>query len=80
MFLVSKRYLVLFHFVAFGTNLSVLVMIYSNSILTEMANTGTIEISPREGSYIIAIVQLFGALVAPIPLVRYGRKQLLLWG
>ena len=55
-------------------------MIYSNTIFAKMAETGAIGFTAKQGSYIVGSFSFLGSLLAPIPLMMFGRKTLLLWG
>jgi hypothetical protein len=55
-------------------------MIYSNTIFANMAESGAISITAKQGSYIVGCVNWFGAIVSPLPLIYFGRKTLLFWG
>ena len=56
------------------------IMIYSNTIFAQMAKKGAISITAKQGSYIVGCVNWVGAIISPIPLAYFGRKQLLFWG
>jgi hypothetical protein len=56
------------------------IMIYSNTIFQEMVDKGAIDITAKQGSYVVGIISFIGSCLAPFPLVYFGRKTLLFWG
>ena len=56
------------------------IMIWSNTIFTQMAENTNMTISPKAGSYLVGCMNWGGALISPIPLRYFGRKTLLFWG
>lgn len=45
-----------------------------------MSESGAISMTPKQASYMVGTVNWLAALLAPIPLAHFGRKNLLFWG
>jgi hypothetical protein len=56
------------------------IMIYSNTIFQDMYDKGAINITGKQGSYMVGCINWAGALLSPIPLIYFGRKTLLFYG
>ena len=57
-------------------------MLYSNIILTDIygEDTGDGGFTPRQGTYVVALINLIGATTAIWTINKFGRRFLLLWG
>ena len=70
---------IIFHELA-GINV---IMLYSNIILTDIFGEDTGEskgFTPRQGTYVVAGINLIGATTAVWTINKFGRRILLLWG
>ena len=58
------------------------IMLYSNIILTDIfgEDTGEAGFTPRQGTYVVAAINLIGAMTAIWTINHFGRRVLLLWG
>jgi len=56
------------------------IMIYSNTIFAQMAESGAISFTAKQGSYLVGSVNWLGAILSPLPLMYFGRRTLLFWG
>jgi Na+/melibiose symporter-like transporter len=45
-----------------------------------MSSRGSITFTPKQGSYIVGTLSLIVSLIAPLPVSKFNRKSLLLWG
>jgi hypothetical protein len=45
-----------------------------------MVDKGAITITAKQGSYIVGCISFIASVLAPFPLMKFGRKTLLFWG
>jgi hypothetical protein len=57
-----------------------IVMMYSNSIFHQLNDGKQSFLSPRQGTYLTGIINIFAAIVATQGVKHIGRRTLLIWG
>ena len=56
------------------------ILIYSNTILVKIIGDDSSGFTPRQGTYVIGLVNLLSSLVSVFTIKTFGRRFLLLWG
>ena len=56
------------------------IMLYSNQLFKQMASSGDSAFTPRQGTYLVGIVNLLSSLMSTQVVKCFGRRTLVIWG
>ena len=56
------------------------IMLYSNTMLTEMSKGGNAPLTPRQGTYLIGVVNFLASATSIFAAKYFKRRTLFIWG
>lgn len=56
------------------------IMLYSNQLFKQMASSGDALLTPRQGTYLVGIVNALASLLSTQIVKCFGRRTLVIWG